>query len=111
MHDCFHDPAALATFSPEKMNKVNLYESPRMFCDIYCLEPDQVQKDHAHADNDKVYHVLTGTCRIRVGDRTESLSAGKIAVAPAGMVHGLHNDSEQRTTLMVIMAPHPVLEN
>ena len=23
-------------FSSEKMQKVNLFESPRMFCDIYC---------------------------------------------------------------------------
>ena len=45
MGDLFHDIAAAARFGPEKMTKVNLFESSRMFCDLYCLEPGQVQKD------------------------------------------------------------------
>ena len=30
-------------FRPEKMSKVNLFETPRMFCDVYGLEPGQSQ--------------------------------------------------------------------
>ena len=103
----FHDTSALAAFGDQKMKKVNLYESPRLFCDLYCLEPGQRQKDHEHAGNDKIYHLLTGACSVRIGDQTRRLTAGHTAVAPAGVVHGLHNDSGARATVLVVMAPHP----
>lgn len=107
MANYFYDATVVSQFSGQKMSKVNLYESPRLFCDVYCLEPGQAQKEHSHVENDKIYHVLTGTCLVRVGDQTQCLSTGEIAVAPAGIVHGVRNDSDQRATLLVVMAPHP----
>ena len=107
MGDLFHDIAAAARFGPEKMTKVNLFESSRMFCDLYCLEPGQRQKDHVHNDNDKIYHLVTGTCTVRIGDERRRLAAGQTAIAPAGVVHGLENDTDVRATLLVVMAPHP----
>jgi len=95
------------SFSDEKMQKVNLYESPRMFCDVYCLLPGQEQKIHAHAENDKVYHVLDGKCDVHIGAETETLEAGETAVAPAGVDHGVSNHSDSPASLLVIMAPHP----
>jgi hypothetical protein len=35
-------------FDATKMQKINLFETPRFFCDIYCLEPGQTQKPHRH---------------------------------------------------------------
>ena len=107
MGDCFYNPAAMASFSPEKMKKVNLFESPRMFCDVYCLEPGQNQPLHTHNDNDKLYYVLSGTCSVQIGEQIESLSPGHLAIAPAGVAHGVQNDSEDRAILLVSMAPHP----
>lgn len=107
MSQCVHDTRSVSKFSPQKMNKVNLFESPRMFCDIYCLEPGQYQKEHTHDDSDKIYHGLMGTCRVRIGEESQPLEPGQIAVAPAGVVHGVHNDSAERVTLLVVMAPHP----
>ena len=109
MSDCFHDTAMAAAFNSDKMNKVNLFESPRLFCDVYCLEPGQRQSEHSHDDSDKIYHVLMGTCQVRIGDETKSLSVGQVAVAAAGVVHGVHNTSPERVTLFVIMAPPPKL--
>jgi quercetin dioxygenase-like cupin family protein len=105
----FHDTHSAARFSPEKMTKVNLYESPRMFCDIYCLERGQSQKDHDHAANDKVYHVLTGRPTVRIGEETRELEPGFVAVAPAGIIHGVRNDHDEPATMLVFMAPHPRL--
>ena len=107
MSDHFHDTAAVTAFSSDQMKKVNLYESPRLFCDVYCLEPGQFQKEHDHADNDKIYHVLTGRSLVRIGDETRELVAGETAIAPAGVVHGVRNESDERSTLLVVMAPHP----
>jgi quercetin dioxygenase-like cupin family protein len=101
------DTAARANFSDQKMTKVNLYESPRLFCDVYCLMPGQSQKPHEHADNDKIYHALTGTCHVQIGEAVQPLPPGCVAVAPAGVVHGVENRSDAPATLLVIMAPHP----
>ncbi len=76
MDGVFHDTAAAALFSAAKMNKVSLFASPRMFCDIYCLEPGQEQRPHRHAGNDKIYYALTGTCRVTVGAKTQPLRPG-----------------------------------
>jgi quercetin dioxygenase-like cupin family protein len=103
----FFRPGDAAAFIGEKMNKVNLYESPRMFCDVYCLKPGQFQKAHEHDRNDKLYYALTGTCHVLVGEETKPLHPGELAVAPAGLVHGVENRSNEDATLLVVMAPHP----
>lgn len=105
----FHDTTSAASFSNEKMRKVNLYESPRMFCDVYCLQPGQGQKEHDHAANDKVYHVLTGNPTVRIGGESKVLAPGQTAVAPAGVMHGVTNETSTNCTLLVFMAPHPRL--
>lgn len=97
----------LVQFSDEKMAKVNLFESHRMFADLYCLRPGQSQKTHSHADNDKVYFMLEGECVCILGDQEQRLAAGESAIAPAGVPHGLRNDSEREAVLLVMMAPRP----
>ena len=66
--EVFKDARAAAAFSPEKMTKVNLFDSPRMFCDVYGLQPGQEQTAHAHAGSEKVYFVLDGVGRFRIGE-------------------------------------------
>ncbi|HTE06109.1 MAG TPA: cupin domain-containing protein [Planctomycetota bacterium] len=104
---CFHDTARAATFRPDKLAKTSLFESPRMFCDVYGLLPGQSQAAHAHAGSDKVYSVLTGRCRIVVGSESRTLATGEVAIAPAGVEHAVHNESDSPATLLVVMAPHP----
>lgn len=109
MSDYLFDPSSVVEYRDDKMNKVNLYESPRLFCDVYCIQPGQSQRAHDHQRNDKVYHALTGTCHVLIGEEVKPLSPGMVAVAPAGIVHGLENRSEEPATLLVMMAPHPRL--
>ena len=94
-------------FAEEKMKKVGLFDTKNFFCDLYCLEPGQSQKTHSHAGEDKVYFVLEGKVRVRVGDDEHELAANMITLAPAGMEHGVVNHSSQRSTLLVFMAPKP----
>ncbi len=107
MTDHFHDVHAAAAFRDDKLSKVNLHESQHMFCDVYCLRPGQVQKIHAHEGSDKIYHALTGTSRVTIGDVTRELVPGELAIAPAGEPHGVENASDAEATLLVVMAPHP----
>lgn len=91
-------------FSADKMVKAPLFESARLLCDVYCLEPGQQQKTHVHDDTDKGYFVLTGTPTVILGEEERVLQAGQGAVAPAGVPHGLRNDAGERATLLVVQA-------
>lgn len=94
-------------FSAEKMQKINLVETSRFFCDIYCLCPGQSQKLHQHADADKIYYVLEGEVGVQVGDEKQVCTAGHLVLAPAGEQHGVHNGGPGNATLLVLMAPNP----
>ncbi len=105
--EIFKDARAAAAFSPEKMKKVNLFDSPRMFCDVYGLEPGQEQTAHAHAGSDKIYFVLEGVGKFRIGDEERAVGSGLAVLAPAGSNHAVSNPGPQRLTLLVFMAPKP----
>jgi mannose-6-phosphate isomerase-like protein (cupin superfamily) len=103
----FKDVFAVARFAPDKMRKVNLFETRNFFCDVYCLEPGQEQKVHAHRDEDKLYFVLEGAGSFVVGEETRELGKNQIVFAPAGSQHGVRNTSDARLTLLVFMTPNP----
>jgi mannose-6-phosphate isomerase-like protein (cupin superfamily) len=101
------DVFAAAKFSPEKMQKINLYETTNFFCDAYALEPGQEQKPHAHDDADKIYYVLEGRGLFLVGTEEQELSQHQIVLAAAGEPHGVRNNSAERLKLLVFMTPNP----
>ena len=94
-------------FSAEKMQKINLFETGNFFCDIYCLEPGQIQKPHTHEGADKVYFVLEGQGTIQVGKEEKAVGKNELCLAESGLVHGVKNTSDERLTLLVFMAPNP----
>lgn len=95
----------VAEFSHEKMKKINLFQSERVLCDVYCLEAGQAQKIHAHNDSDKIYMVLSGQARVKVGGEEQTLVKDQIVIAPAGQEHGVTNPGPDRLSLLVFMAP------
>jgi len=99
--------AERVAFSAEKMRKQALFESPNMFCDVYCLEPGQEQIAHAHAGSDKVYFVIEGAADVRIGDETRRLGPGDAAHAGPSTSHGIANPGPGRLTALVFMAPKP----
>jgi hypothetical protein len=52
--DVFKDVLSQISFATDKMKKVNLFDTERMFCDVYCFEPGQEQTAHAHKGSDMV---------------------------------------------------------
>ena len=103
----FRHVPSLTAFSAEKMRKVNLVDTPNLFCDVYGLEPGQEQAGHRHAVGDKLYFVLSGTGRVRVGDEERDVGPGDLVCAPAGDDHAVHNPGSGRLMLLVVMAPKP----
>jgi mannose-6-phosphate isomerase-like protein (cupin superfamily) len=94
-------------FSPDKMKKNNLFQTPRFFCDVYCFEPGQAQKGHVHGDQDKVYLVLEGQGTFTVGSDKQVLGPGQGTLAPAGQEHGVLNHTQTRLKVLVFVAPNP----
>ncbi len=94
-------------FAVEKFQKVNLFDTERMFCDIYCFEPGQEQKAHAHADNDKIYFVLEGKGTFGLGDEEIAGVPGTAIHCPPTVDHGVLNTGSDRLVVLVFMAPHP----
>lgn len=95
-------------FASDKMKKNNLFQTERLFCDIYCFEPGQEQKGHVHGHQDKVYIVLEGKGMFRVGTEQRVLEAGQGTIAAAGEEHGVKNHTTQRLKVLVFVAPNSV---
>ena len=94
-------------FSAEKLSKTSLFESEKMFCDVYGVSPGQEQKPHVHDEGDKIYLVLEGCGIFRVGGDTREVGEKNVVYVPAGVEHALKNDSGANLTLLVLMTPHP----
>jgi len=96
-----------ARWDAAKMAKVALGATDRALLDLYCVGPGQAQKAHTHGDQDKIYVVLDGQARIRVGDAEDTLTSGEAIIAPAGVEHGVVNDGPASAMLLVVVTPPP----
>jgi quercetin dioxygenase-like cupin family protein len=97
----------LVRFSDEKMQKVPLFDSPKYFCDLYCLKPGQDQRVHSHRDSDKIYFVLRGKGWFRIGGEAGELGTGQAVIARAGQEHGVENRQQADLVVLVFMTPKP----
>ena len=100
-------PEAHAFFHPEKMGKATLFESERILVGLNAFEPGQAHALHAHADMDKVYQVLEGRGVFLLEGRELAMDTGMMLVAPAGVPHGIRNESQDRLVVLAILAPGP----
>jgi mannose-6-phosphate isomerase-like protein (cupin superfamily) len=105
--EVFKEVFSQVVFAADKMKKVNLFDTERMFCDVYCFEPGQEQTAHAHKGSDKIYYILQGRAQVRIAQETKEIHPGGIAMAPAGAEHGVRNPGPERLTVLVFMAPKP----
>jgi quercetin dioxygenase-like cupin family protein len=92
--------AARASFAPDKMQKLDCFETPRLFVGLNCFEPGQSQRIHAHEGADKFYLVLSGKASVTVGEETREVGAGDLVLAPAGVPHGVPR-AHERTVMLV----------
>ena len=91
----------------EKFYKTTLWQGEQMMVGLNCLEPNQRQETHAHDGADKFYFVLEGRGSFIVGDEEQDAPEGSLVVAPAGVAHGVTNNSTSRLSLLVAIAPPP----
>lgn len=102
----FH-PETRAVFHDAKMGKATLFESPRLLVGLNCFRPGQEHALHAHGEMDKLYHVLCGRGWLLLDGADHSLEPGQIAIAPAGVPHGIRNTGDGDLVLLAVLAPGP----
>src|SRR5215831_7692087 len=95
----------LVRFSDDKMQKVPLFDSPKYFCDLYCLKPGQDQRIHSHEESDKIYVVLHGTGLFHIAGEERELVEGETVIARPGQPHGVRNTAGEDLILLVFMTP------
>lgn len=91
----------------EKFYKTTLWKSELVMVGMNCLEPGQTQKVHAHEGADKFYFVLEGQGKFTIGDEVKDAAAGALVIAPAGIAHGVTNESAERLSILVTITPPP----
>ena len=94
-------------FSVEKLSKVSLFESEKMFCDVYGVSAGQEQKPHVHEGCDKLYYVIEGCGHFKIGGELREVGEKNVVYVPSGVEHSVKNDSGANLTLLVMMTPHP----
>ncbi len=107
MHPTPITPREHAVYSPTKMGKQTLFKSERMLVGLNAFEPGQEHALHAHEGMDKVYHVLEGEGVFLLENRSVSMKAGRLLVAPEGVPHGIRNTGAGRLLVLAILAPSP----
>lgn len=100
-------PAALARYSPTKMGKSPIFESPRLLVGLNAFEPGQEHALHAHAGMDKMYSVVEGEGLFLLEGRELPMRAGDVLIAPEGVPHGIRNSSGERLLVLAVLAPAP----
>jgi quercetin dioxygenase-like cupin family protein len=108
--DMGYDKLTVETFErflPDKMAKVDLFQSERLLLGLNCLEPGQSQPPHSHENADKFYFIVGGQAEFTVGDSTLEARTGELVLCPAGKPHGIKR-ALVRTTILVGIAPWQV---
>lgn len=106
-HPSIVQPVDHAVYSKEKMGKSTIFESSRLLVGLNAFEPGQEHGLHAHAGQDKVYHVIEGEGLFLLDGRELPMQPGDLLVAPEGVAHGVRNTGSARLLVLAILAPSP----
>ena len=67
-------------------------------------------RSHLHHGTDEVWYVLDGRLTLRVGARHVEASAGTCVVVPRGVVHTLHNATEEAVRYLLLLTLGRMME-
>ncbi len=94
-------------FLRERPIRVNLFDRPRLVCDLICLESEQTEERAASAASDSLYLVVEGQARLRAGPQVEELQEMDVVLVPPGVEHTIENTGAGRLTIMASLTPKP----
>ncbi len=94
-------------FLRERPIRVNLFDRPRLVCDLICLETEQTEKRRGLTTSDSLYIVIEGKARLESGLQIEELEEQDVALIPPGVDHTIENVGPGRLTVMALTTPKP----
>ncbi len=101
----FRRVAGSVTFDAARMSTADLLSGSHLTCAVASFEPGQSHETHMHGGSDQVFAVIEGQGRFTVGTESRDLSPGAIALAPAGVSHGLVANAGVRLVVLVVTSP------
>ncbi len=69
------------------------------------LAPDGETIEHLHPRAEEIYHFLSGSGRMRLGESEDAVRAGDCVVIPPGTSHKLWNTGAEPLVLLCCCAP------
>jgi mannose-6-phosphate isomerase-like protein (cupin superfamily) len=60
---------------------------------------------HIHDRHDEAFYVLSGRLRFRLGDNEHEVTAGGMAFASRGLVHGFANPADEPALYLAVISP------
>jgi quercetin dioxygenase-like cupin family protein len=80
-------------------------------CVIRVAPGDRVRPAHSHPNGEEVIYIITGSGRVLVGEDVRAISPGTVVLFPRGVVHMVHNTSDEEMKVVCFFAPATNLEN
>ena len=80
-------------------------------CVIRVAPGDRVRPAHSHPNGEEVIYIITGSGRVLVGEDVRSITPGTVVLFPRGVVHMVHNTSDEEMKVVCFFAPATNLEN
>jgi quercetin dioxygenase-like cupin family protein len=75
--------------------------SPDLLATVFSMTPNQYHPLHAHPELGELYFILEGACEVRVGPRTEWVTAQTAIYVPKGTPHSLRTKDQSVKFLLV----------
>lgn len=97
----------MVVFAESGYAKIDVASSKRLLLGLNTFRPGQSQSVHAHEDQDKFYLVVRGRGVFNLDDQRHPVEEGACVWAPAGVPHGVENESDQPLVVLVGIAPAP----
>jgi quercetin dioxygenase-like cupin family protein len=92
-------------FSLETPSGRRVFATDVLAVDLVCLEPGQVIPARTFANADAVYTVLGGVAWVVCDEAEVTLRPLQAVLVPAGVPHGLRNESADPLLLQVFSSP------
>ena len=92
-------------FDLDRVSDRRVFSTDVVAIDLVCLEPGQVIEARRFTTADAIYTVLGGIAWVVTDDAEVTLQALQSVMIPAGIVHGLRNNSADPLILQVVVSP------
>jgi len=94
-------------FSSDHVNRETVFETDRMWCEVLCLDRNQIVGPVVDEDSDAVFTIVAGEALFMVDGKRKRLEQWGAVLVPAGAEVTVTNASAEPLVLWLMAAPPP----